>query len=122
MECTDCFTPLPSKNYHGNTKRCEECALTFKRESNRNRQFIIRIHGNSGYKNYALLNNIFHPKYSKYLTRRELERNGFNFIMGFTVIDSPDDDANYVRTIQIMEYTLKFNPKDPDEVIFITKS
>ena len=51
-----------------------------------------------------------------------MESMGFSFNMGFALIDSPDDDANYVRTIQIMEYTLKFNPKDPDEVIFITKS
>ena len=121
MKCTDCFTPLPHKKYHGNTKRCEDCALAFKRESNRNRQLIIRIHGNSGYNNYALLNNIFHPKSSKFRTRSEMESMGFNFKMGFTLIDSPDDDANYVRTVQIMEYTLKFNPKDPDEDVKITK-
>ena len=114
MNCEDCYIPLPNNKYHGNTKRCDDCA--------RKRQLIIRVHGNSGYTNYVLLNNIFHPKYSKNLTRRELERKGFSFIMGFTAIDSPDDDANYVRTIQIMNYTLKFNPKDPDEVVTITKS
>ncbi len=55
------------------------------------------------------------------MTRTDLETMGFDFKMGYAVMDNPDDDANYVRTIQIMEYTVKFNPKDPEDTLIITK-
>jgi septin family protein len=119
MLCIDCNTPLPYQKHHGNTKRCPECAREYKRESNKKRQFIIRLIGNPGLRNYQIINTLFTMGMPPVITLKAITQKGFSIQTGFIIKEI--DYQTCTVTIQIMEFIIKLTPHNPEQKIKISK-
>jgi hypothetical protein len=119
MQCINCNSPLPYQKHHGNTKRCPECAREYKRESNKKRQFIIRLIGNPGLRNYQIINTLFKMGITPDVTLKAIKQKGFSIQTGFMITEI--DYTTCTMTIQIMEFILQFNTHKPEQKIKISK-
>jgi hypothetical protein len=108
--CPNCFCPL-SKFDHGNRQRCHECSLLEKRQSNRNRQRIIRQVGNQGLKNLKILDTMTstHDWEAPFITTiRKLTNLGFDFSKGGSTFNTYDE--LYPRVFVVIQFEVFHHP------------
>lgn len=117
MKCIRCDATLQEEHEHGNRKRCPACSLKHKRQSNRQRQQVIRLIGNAGLRNYRILvqlNHRYQGEISQRFTIEDLVKMNFSFNYGFVNISNHKPDNTYTNCIQIIGFQLLFNANKPD--------